>query len=282
MADLSVGHQHELARFYRFFKTQNERDINDMQQLVYDLHQERVVDAVEDTMYTRENVIEFVGAFMSDLSEQVTMMSRDQLTAQTGKSLAHIATLLSQAQASGIDLEADPAEVDNQTRRDQIVATVSQIQDVAKARKLQGLPSLGGSNPQSYAELHELKEENRKMMDRYQQMQGQVSELLKERSSLSEELELVKNTFKELKSQLGGQSAGATAALEQALNSAKEESERKTYELEALSRDAQRTMNESVQFREMRSIIAKKNAQIKEMRTQLAQYGVADDTPFDD
>merc|ERR1719478_251575 len=104
------------------------------------------------------------------------------------------------------------------------------------------------------------------MVDRYQQMQKQVSDLLKERSLLSDELSQVKATFHDLKGQLASGQAGATETMEYALQNARAQLESKSSELEAISGELNRHIGESSQFREMRGHLSKKNQQIKQLR----------------
>merc|ERR1711985_170955 len=137
----------------------------------------------------------------------------------------------------------------------------------------------GGANAQ---ELRDLKQENRQMLDRYQQMQKQVSDLLKERSMLTDELEGVKATFLGLKDQLQMGQQGATESMEIALMNARAQLDQRTAEIEVLSNDLNKRVGDSSQFKEMRSIIAKKNQQIKEMRARLQMYEPQDDLVVDE
>merc|ERR1712182_15216 len=122
----------------------------------------------------------------------------------------------------------------------------------------------GGASAQ---ELRELKQENRQMLDRYQQMQKQVSDLLKERSMLTDELEGVKATFLGLKDQLQMGQVESTESMEIALMNARAQLDQRTNELEVLSNDLNKRVGDSSQFKEMRSIIAKKNQRSSRKRT---------------
>jgi leucine zipper transcription factor-like protein 1 len=137
----------------------------------------------------------------------------------------------------------------------------------------------GGANAQ---ELRDLKQENRQMLDRYQQMQKQVSDLLKERSMLTDELEGVKATFLGLKEQMQMGDANAANTMEIALVNARTQLDQRNAELEVLSNDLNKRVGDSSQFKEMRSIIAKKNQQIKEMRARLQMYEPMDDAVVDE
>lgn len=268
---LHSAHLNELARVLQHSRTWRDRNVQDVARQMEDFEFDRFTD---DIMSKQD-----IASAMFDMRQQVTDYVRAQMTADGNRSVAHMAQLLQLAQASGLSLEADVMHAEDTGRTESIVSSLEGI-NPPPARRLQSLPTLGGgADP---GEIADLKEENRKMLDRYQQMQAQVTELLQERSLLAEELETVKTAFKDLKASLGGQGAGATAAMEQALEQAKAETERKQYELEALRQESQRTINESSQFREMRQIIAKKNQQVKEMRRRLQQYEPCDDVPLED
>merc|ERR1711990_1424077 len=94
----------------------------------------------------------------------------------------------------------------------------------------------------------------------YQQMQKQVSDLLKERSMLTDELEGVKATFLGLKDQLQMGQVGATESMEIALMNARAQLDQRTNELEVLSNDLNKRVGDSSQFKEMRSIIRRRTS----------------------
>merc|ERR1712139_482790 len=104
----------------------------------------------------------------------------------------------------------------------------------------------------------------------------------KERSMLTDELEGVKATFLGLKDQLQMGRADAAESMEIALMNARAQLDQRTAELEVLSSDLNKRVGDSSQFKEMRSIISKKNQQIKEMRARLQQYEQIDDVGVDE
>ena len=130
-------------------------------------------------------------------------------------------------------------------------------------------------------EMRDLQEENRKYVDRFQQMQKQVTDLLKERSMLSDELEGVKSTFKQLKDQLAAGQGFDAGSMETALQNARAQLDAKNREIENISGELNNHIGNSSQFRDMRSMMAKKNQQLKELRSRLAQYEQLDDAPVE-
>jgi leucine zipper transcription factor-like protein 1 len=245
-----------------------------------DLMSEVQEDRVVEEILQRDDVHQI----FNDAKEQVAFRLREQLEAETLRSAAHLATILGFAQAAGVELEADVNTVEDSSRCNavaNVAAMIGQPRPAPAASRLQPMEAVVGGGA-SAQELRELKQENRQMLDRYQQMQKQVSDLLKERSMLTDELEGVKATFLGLKGQLQMGQAEATESMEIALSNARIQLDQRTNELEVLSNDLNKRVGDSSQFKEMRSIIAKKNQQIKEMRARLQQYEPLDDVVVDE
>jgi leucine zipper transcription factor-like protein 1 len=274
--NLSDAHKHEIARFIAHFRSTRERNVREMTDLMSEVQEDRIVEEI----LQREDV----HLIFNDAKEQVAFRLREQFEAETLRSAAHLATILGFAQAAGVELEADVNTVEDSSRCQQVAnvaAMIGQPRPAPAASRLQPMEAVvgGGANAQ---ELRDLKQENRQMLDRYQQMQKQVSDLLKERSMLTDELEGVKATFLGLKEQLHNGHADATESMEIALMNARAQADQRTAELEVLSNELNKRVGDSSQFKEMRSIISKKNQQIKEMRARLQMYEPLDETPVDE
>merc|ERR1719265_1219119 len=115
-----------------------------------------------------------------------------------------------------------------------------------------------GSDPAMVAQLQEAQEESRQMKDRYQLMQSEVSELLKERSTLSAELEKVKTNFTHLRMRMAETSTDATsnahvAEIERSLHDTQTSLQSKSAECEAMRQDLARRLGDSTQFRELKA-----------------------------
>jgi leucine zipper transcription factor-like protein 1 len=271
---LSDAHKHEITRFIAHFRSTRERNVREMVELMTEVQEDRVVEEIMQ----RDDVHQI----FNDAKEQVAYRLREQLEAETLRSAAHLATILGFAQAAGVELEADVNTVEDSSRCNavaNVAAMVGAPRPAPAASRLQPMDAVvgGGAGAQ---ELRDLKQENRQMLDRYQQMQKQVSDLLKERSMLTDELEGVKSTF--LNQLQGGHADAAAESMDYALMNMRAQLDQRTAEMEALSNDLNKRVGDSSQFKEMRSIIAKKNQQIKEMRMRLQQYEPLDDVGVDE
>jgi leucine zipper transcription factor-like protein 1 len=274
MAELSDAHKNELARFSQFFKNKRELHVRHMQLLMGELGEDRIT---EEILQKGE-----VQAIFADAQEQVAAHVREILDSQSLQAMAHIATLLSFAQASGVELEADVHHVEDSSRCAMVAEVANSISAPRAAPNAGRLPQLGAVGGMvGSQEVRDLKEENRKMVDRYQQMQKQVSDLLKERSMLSDELEGVKSTFKQLKDQMQAGQGFAAEDMENALSNARAQLDAKNREIENISSELNSHVGNSSQFRDMRSMMAKKNQQLKDLRARLAQYEQLDDAPME-
>jgi leucine zipper transcription factor-like protein 1 len=275
MAELSDAHKNELARFSQFFKNKRELHVRHMQLLMGELGEDRIT---EEILQKGE-----VQAIFADAQEQVAAHVREILDSQSLQAMAHIATLLSFAQASGVELEADVHHVEDSARCAMVAEVANSIAAPRPAPNAGRLPQLGavGGGMVGSQEMRDLQEENRKYVDRFQQMQKQVTELLKERSMLSDELEGVKSTFKQLKDQLAAGQGFDAGSMETALQNARAQLDAKNREIENISGELNNHIGSSSQFRDMRSMMAKKNQQLKELRSRLAQYEQLDDAPVE-
>jgi len=131
--------------------------------------------------------------------------------------------------------------------------------------------------------VQDAEEQTRVMTERYQMMQGQVTSLLQERSTLSAELDTVRGNFTQLRTQMAATGADATsqqqaAEMEAKVYQSQTAMHAKSQELDAMRREMETRLADSSQFKQLKNIIKEKNGQIKTLRSQLQSLGYAVDT----
>jgi len=218
-----------------------------------------------------------VAALLDNFHEQQMATVREDMEYMINLSAVYVAQILSQAEQSALTLDsADVAALEEKNRVEQINSYAA-LGQVPPARGRSGaLPALVPAGAAADAVTQEnanLKEENRQMRDRYQSMQTQVSDLLRERSNLSAQLEQVQVNLQTVRQEVP-QSATAFQ-LEQILSNTKAALDSKINENEQMKHDLNARLGDSSQFGQLKAIIKKKNEEVKLLRAHMAQYGIA-------
>lgn len=280
--DLTDIHQAQVSRFVSFFKGKREGCLRDRQVL----NQQFVSDYLSDdaAIFNRDNVEGIVVAYQQQAAEGLS----EDMDRSLKLAAVYCTELMRAAQAQGINLQTeDISVVEDQNRIDHVNALTAMRNAPLPVAKQQLLPTLGAggraSDPGLLQQLQDAREETRLMTERYQMMQGQVTSLLQERSSLSGELDNVKENFRELRMKMAASGADAhsqqhAADMEAKLHQTQSVIASKSAEVEAMRRDYESRLGDSSQFKQLKSIIKEKNNQIKTLRGQLQALGYAVDT----
>lgn len=117
-----------------------------------------------------------------------------------------------------------------------------------------------GANDAMERENKSLREENNRLNDLHLGMQQQLSDLLTQKSSMSSELELLKQQVKKL-TLSGTHSAETNMEIEQ-LNA----------QIDRLSQQNEQRIQDTSQFQNLKSLLTQKNNQLREMRDKLKMY----------
>mmetsp|Transcript_16642 Transcript_16642/g.35190 ORF Transcript_16642/g.35190 Transcript_16642/m.35190 type:complete len:251 (+) Transcript_16642:75-827(+) len=233
--DLSDPHKAQVARFISFFKGKRERVLSDRTSEKDEFKMDRLSDpqAIFNTMDV-EDLLETYHA-------QICGSMREALEGFINISAVHLSQVLLQAQQHGMVLDgADVASIEDQHAVDQIASFSAMGLAPPVTAKRTTLPTLGAAgtaDPAAMQKVAELELENSQMRERYQMMQQQVSELLRERSQLVAQCE---------------QAGGAAP----------------------VPAPAQRLGSDSTQFKELKAIVKKKSMEVKELRNVLISNGL--------
>jgi len=279
--DLNDVHKAQIQRFAQFFKGKRDKLCEECDATFGDYVSDRLSD--DGAIFNRDDTEGLLAAY----HQQVMAHIREGLETSTNLSAVYVTQLMSQAEQMGQYLQVeDISLVEDQSRLGQI-SSLAALQGapppVPKPRA--PLPQLGatsnaGTDPVVLQELQDLRLANQQMTDRYQNMQTELSSLLKERSGLSNELEKMRANFAGMMASNPGLAGGADVAeLEHSLNGTKAALDVKAQECEALRQDMNSRLGESTQFRDLKGIVKKKTDEIKNLKAVMVQYGIQPPEP---
>lgn len=275
--ELSELSQVQLSRFSGFFKGKHENTLRAIEGEKQDFYSDHLAD--ESAIFNTQDVLNLLETFYQQVTHTVTT----ELNNSSSLAGVYASMLFAQAEASGLTLQVeDISVIEDQSRVDQIsglAALKAAPPPMPKPRQV--LEAVGGStaDPATLQALEEAQERNRQLEDRAKVMQTEVSSLLKERSTLSAELDKVKQNFKNLMQRMhetdpGSASSTSAAEINRALNDTKSLLDAKSAECEQMRKDLNNRLGDSTQFRDLKAIVQKKSAEIKQYKTMLMQHGL--------
>jgi len=273
--DLSDTHKVALSRFFNFFKGKRERSLANAQANLGDFKSDRLCD--EGALFNKADVENLMDQFFFQASSEF----REELERECNLAAVYISQLLMQADQSGLAMTADIMCVEDQGRIAEVVAVASgaTATPAAPLVRLGTLPSMGataGGSIGNAQEIQTLKEENELLSQRFQQMQSQTLELLKDRSSLSHELDQVKASFSQLATQLQGAALDPATSnqmmdMERCLGDSSARLDAKRAECEQMRNELEKRSGDTTQFK---AILKKKSDEVKELRRRLQEAGL--------
>eukprot|EP00743_Colponemidia_sp_Colp-15_P004213 GILK01004545.1.p1 GENE.GILK01004545.1~~GILK01004545.1.p1 ORF type:complete len:276 (-),score=79.74 GILK01004545.1:138-932(-) len=250
LADLTEAHQEELKRYLHFFKLKREFHLKEVENIVNDFKEDRLLDDV----FSKEEV----ETLIDNLSATLRNTLQTELQGSSRMSAIYVRQLLASAQSSNVSLHGDTGILEDQ----RLLEDVAKIESgkhvhtpstgVSGASRLPTLQSAFNNDPSLLNELNEMKEKNRTLTERYQQMQQQLTALAKAKND--------------------GDNTAAMEDIQQDMERLRLELERKAEMVEALNSEAQRKLNESTQFQQLKKMIQQKNDQLKDYRARLSRY----------
>mmetsp|Transcript_9768 Transcript_9768/g.17247 ORF Transcript_9768/g.17247 Transcript_9768/m.17247 type:complete len:305 (-) Transcript_9768:108-1022(-) len=288
MAALNEVHKGQIQRFVTFFKGKRERLLADRESEKEEFKDDRLDDGA---IFNKSDVVDLIDTYHATIIGSI----REELENMINLSAVYISQIFGQAETQfGALLDgADVCMIEDQNSVGAITALVqSGAAPAPLTKRVNALtpidPAAGSSATGDIAmatELQDLKEENRQLSDRYLMMQKETSALLQERSNLSQELEKVKANFQTLRAHMhalnpecsnNGTVIGANAVeIEQALNSTKAALDARTAERDQMSKELNKRLGDSSQFKELKAIVKKKSDEVKLLRRYVADAGLA-------
>mmetsp|Transcript_76257 Transcript_76257/g.123237 ORF Transcript_76257/g.123237 Transcript_76257/m.123237 type:complete len:268 (-) Transcript_76257:212-1015(-) len=247
--ELSDFNKAQVQRFISYFKGKRERLLAEREAEKAEFVSDRLSD--DQAIFNKTDVEDMLDTYHAHVVGTI----REALEGFVNLSAVYVAQVLQRAEQYGVSIEGDISAIEDQHRVDEIAQLAAQgFVPLVMNKKGSLLGAISGVQPAppsptgggigadfaAAARVQELESENHQMRDRYQTMQQQVSDLLRERSQLSAQLEEAHH-------------AGAV------VQEAPELPER---------------LVESTQFQEMKAIVRKKTDEVKLLRTYISSAGL--------
>lgn len=288
MAALNEVHKAQIQRFVTFFKGKRERLLSDRESEKEEFKTDRLDDGA---IFNAHDVVDLIDTYHATIIGSI----REELENVINLSAVYISQIFAQAETQfGALLDgADVCMIEDQNSVGAITALVqSGAAPAPLTKRVTGLapidPSAGSSGTADIAmatELQDLKEENRQLSERYLMMQKETSALLQERSTLSAELDQVKANFQTLRAHMhalnpecsnNGTVIGANAEdIGRQLDNTKATLDLRTAERDQMTKELNKRLGDSSQFKELKAIVKKKSDEVKVLKRYLAENGLA-------
>eukprot|EP00321_Phaeocystis_globosa_P018547 CAMPEP_0118819128 /NCGR_PEP_ID=MMETSP1162-20130426/6698_1 /TAXON_ID=33656 /ORGANISM="Phaeocystis Sp, Strain CCMP2710" /LENGTH=318 /DNA_ID=CAMNT_0006749383 /DNA_START=91 /DNA_END=1047 /DNA_ORIENTATION=- len=308
---LDTQHAEQLVEYLRFLRRKRDQCVSEIAAEFKELLQSRLL----EDQYTREDV----EALINGLLAVVRTTVKKDLQFTSSSSILLLKQVLEQVEKAGLTVNADLSATEDlnllagvqaweQTVQGSGVAP--QLKLRAGVPKLQGLltkalPTLGPpvSDPKVIEELQAQKLANEELTVKFQKLQVQCTQILREKSEVTAQLEaartapesredpaVLKATILSLEADLAAERAAAAqvAAASQgpqqgsgveALMVELRDAQARIQELSMQVEDAQAELSAKLektkQFLSMRTLLTKKNVVVRQLREQLKENGIA-------
>lgn len=310
-------HADQLTEYLRFLRRKRESCIAEVAAEFKELREGRLF----EDQYTREDV----DALVSGLLAVVRTTMKKDLQASTASSVLLLKQVFEQGEKSGVTLSTDLAATEDlnllagvqqweNTVQGSGVAPQLRMRAAVSKPSSRALPTIGATvqDPKLLDELESQKAANQALTDKFQKLQVQCTNILREKTEANAQLEAARVQVMTMQQHSGGYSdpaylQGEVARLEAELASARitpmepvmpgspgsagvdtlmaelHAAQERIAELSAEVEDAQAELQAKLektkQFLSMRTLLTKKNVVLKALRDQLAAHGIA---PIDD
>jgi len=270
----------QLADFITFYSVKRDLFAAEVSSTFNDFGEERVTEDI----YSRDDVL----SMLQDLQQIATArVKRDHDTA-AGMSGILLEQVLMAAEAAGcgtISIDLSRTEDANSIERMKNINTIMHAPSSARlgAPRLDAnagrLESLREEQSRLREEHEQVVNELKSMRERNVMLQQQTAALLKEKSDRTQREKNLEDEIERLKkaeAASGASKASSNAVLQQQLQSQvadlTQRLEQATNDARSAARERDQKLTESKQFVQMRTLMARKNAQIVELRGRLSKY----------
>eukprot|EP01006_Ploeotia_vitrea_P037973 TRINITY_DN66191_c4_g7_i1.p1 TRINITY_DN66191_c4_g7~~TRINITY_DN66191_c4_g7_i1.p1 ORF type:complete len:289 (+),score=148.78 TRINITY_DN66191_c4_g7_i1:61-927(+) len=268
-AYLSEVHKAQLASFVKFFEQQRQRHVAALSDVAADAKELRVL----EEMYTRDEVGEVLDGVVADVKANL----EEDLERFTHQSVLYLQQVFLQAEGHGVTLKVDTATLDDQ----RLLAGVKEMEGPSSTNKLMALPKVekkasklapltGTVDVKLLKQVKDLQQANERLQNRFDKLQTQCQKAMKENTSLRQQVAEKEKTAASANANLEQFKSTTAASAEQQIqelqNQLKSEREAHDREVEVLKDQLQEKVNASKQFQELKKMVQKKNALIKQLR----------------
>lgn len=267
--ELHDVHKAQIARYTSWFANKRSRAVQDRDSELEDFKSDRLVD--EAAVYNHADVMALLGSY----HQQVMAPFREELEQEVNLSANFIAHLLAQAEASGVYLQVeDISVIEDQSRVGQLGSLAAMTAPPLAPKPRQMLESVnpGGAadNVALLQELQEAKTEKQLLTERCSRIEVELTNLTRERSSLSAEV----TRLQEASVSGVDQTAAHAAEYARQLAETRQAYESKFAECQQLSGQLTQRLGDSVQFKQLKDIVKQKSSEVRDLKQRLVAAGL--------
>lgn len=271
----------QVKSFISFFSRKRDLTCSELDAVFRDNKETRLM----DDMFSKDEVEGVLDGVLIDTKDTV----RKELERATKMAALVVEQLLNAGTAAGVDLSIDMSKAEDEGLLSRVgtASTASAEADMKLKGSAVKLDSIRDEHAATVAELDRLREENKKLNERYMMMQTRATSAVKEVSDLNQQLARAEGDLESERSRSKSVAVvkpgddPKVAELEErvrrlegdleASESARKEAE-STAAAAPSSPDKGVPVSQTKQFRQLKDMLQKKNQQLTEARRRLAKY----------
>ena len=264
---MGESHRRQVEAYLRFFKAKRRQHLSEVD-AAFEESRETSLD--EADMYSAADV----RAQMESLQTIVRGSVEDELASFARQSCLYLRQLYLQAEGRGVSLEVDTAQLEDEV----LLRGLAKLEDVSAPKPPMGrLASIGAGGAggavdiDQVARANELAEENARLRARFQRLEEQFREASAENARLKDEVSRLDSVASGARAEADDARHGSAAAHSQAENALRAELAAAKKRAEEAQEELQSRLNESAPFLELKRMVQKKNAQLKELRQRVSE-----------
>lgn len=262
-ASLSPENEEQIRKYLRFFRQKKDATLRTINSEFDDAVQGRL----NDDMYSKEDVLDFVDFLKSSIKNQV---NTDFGTSINMSALA-VSQLLGNAQDVGAELRLDTSAVENAMMLDAVERMSLDGMGRTPSKAIGKLSSLKDEAKVYREESERLESSNKALQERFTiaqeratSAQTETARLLRDKKGLLEELSSLQGKLDQLAHSSAGESK-ESAEINSKLSRLEEE-------LEVANEENTKRVSETTQFQQMKKMMQSQSAKIRDLRRRLAKY----------
>jgi DNA repair exonuclease SbcCD ATPase subunit len=308
MAELQESHNQQLGEYLRFLRRKRDGAIAEVAADFRETKETRLF----DDSYGQDDVAAIVDGLLALVR---STMKRDLQTTMFSSVLL-LKQAFEQAEAAGLSLDTDLPTTEDQRLLQQVEQwdqsmggggaappLRTRAMDVRKPVGRGALPVIGQTqDPKLASELGAMKDDHATLQERFNRLQVQCSDALREKSSLqaqldqmgsgggggggadASEVEMLRAQVAELQAELqnaldaqaaqGAEHGSGVDSLMRELHAAQDANAEMAAEIDTLRAEAEARLERSPQFVNLRQMLGKKNSVVRQLRETLQAHGI--------
>mmetsp|Transcript_18240 Transcript_18240/g.18307 ORF Transcript_18240/g.18307 Transcript_18240/m.18307 type:complete len:277 (+) Transcript_18240:118-948(+) len=265
--DLSEENEEQVRKYIRFFRQKKDGMIRSITSEIDDAKQDRL----NEDMFTVDD--------MSDFSDHITSLVKNQLVSEISDIINMnaliISKILENAQSQGAQIELDIGGAENHALLQAVEKmTLDAVPRTRKPGKIETLPSFKDEAKAMKEEVDRVMSSNHVLQERFSSVQNDATKLAKENAALKNEVTGLTRKVNEL--------SGNRAESKSERESSNAQIERLEDELERYRQESAKRISESPQFQQMRDLMKRQNDKMKQLRRKLQRYEPEENSKEDD